>query len=123
MQDVLKEWMEGKAESKAEGAQAVDWPCMLSHLKLWQRLSVWKQSPAADPTSAASEKEIQNIRDTVVDLQLDAKLHLPKGLEQAVLENFNGQSSKTQLGVVNQLQNFLADILHSKVQKPFLKVS
>ena len=56
-------------------------------------------------------------------LQQDGSVRLPKGLESGVSNQFNAAPDGNTIMLCYKLMNFLADVLHTQVQRAFLKSS
>jgi hypothetical protein len=56
-------------------------------------------------------------------LQQDGSVRLPKGLESGVSIQFNAAPDGNTIMLCYKLMNFLADVLHTQVQRAFLKSS
>ena len=62
----------------------------------------------------------KSIQEDVVKLVASGLLRLPQGLADSVAQNFVAKVADTEV-VCSNLRNYLADVLHTNIQKGFLK--
>jgi len=105
---------------------------MIDHINLW--ISIKKFTTLYDEKKAENHiqtsnclKELQDaiksIQTTTWTLQQNGSVRLPKGLENGVSNQFSAAPDENTILLCNKLMNFLADVLHTNVQKAFLKSS
>jgi hypothetical protein len=93
---------------------------MISYTKLWVQISAYITSLSRDTKSYELEAKAGVIKMEIKKLVDEGVLRLPKGLEDPIRHKL-GSSVAEAVQVSRDLMNYLADNLHTKIQKGFLK--
>ena len=104
---------------------------MIDHTNLWistkEFTELYKEKKAGHIQTSDCLKELQDVIKAVQaqawTLQQNDSVRLPKGLESGVSNQFNAAPDGNTLMLCFNLMNFLADVLHTQVQRAFLKSS
>ena len=93
---------------------------MISYTKLWVQISAYITSLSRDTKPYELEAKAGVIKMEIKKLVDEGVLRLPKGLEDPIRHKL-GSSVAEAVQVSRDLMNYLADNLHTKIQKGFLK--
>jgi len=104
---------------------------MIDHTNLWistkEFTELYKEKKAGHIQTSDCLKELQDaikaVQAQAWTLQQNDSVRLPKGLESGVSNQFNAAPDGNTLMLCFNLMNFLADVLHTQVQRAFLKSS
>ncbi|GMH49721.1 hypothetical protein TL16_g00591 [Triparma laevis f. inornata] len=107
--DALLTYLKGKSDSK-----------MISYTKLWVQVSTYAMSLSSDAKQYELESKAGVIQLEIKKLVDEGILRIPKGLEDPIRQKL-GASVAEAAQVSKDLMNYLADILHTNVQRGFLK--
>lgn len=104
---------------------------MIKHTNLWvatknfTQLYEKKKGGVVQTSECLLELQaaIKELQTKAWTLQQDGSVRLPKGLEIGISNQFNAAPDGNTIMLCYKLMNFLADVLHTQVQRAFLKSS
>ncbi|GMH48753.1 hypothetical protein TrRE_jg8235 [Triparma retinervis] len=104
---------------------------MIEHTNLWigtkRFTELYEKKKAGHIQTKECLQELQvaikELQTKAWTLQQDGSVRLPKGLESGVSNQFNAAPDGNTIMLCYKLMNFLADVLHTQVQRAFLKSS